>query len=361
MVVVMKKRVAYCDALRLIAIICVILIHIFAIYRDYYLNVNRVYYTLVTFLDSFTRTAVPLFFMLTGAFMLSDKKDLRYKDYLKKRIPKLLIPYLVFSLIYYLYEMNFNFAKFNFKELAIQITAPYGTKYHLWFMPVMIMIYLLIPFLKKEINSLTRENIKTLIILIFLFGNLFNTINVITSLYNFPILKGFTFPELIIYCNYLFLGYYLYKFEIKKRKKIYILGIVSILLMPALDFITSTTIRNDIAFNATGILAFVPAIAIFVLFKYNYQKLHIPKKLERVINKINPLVFYIYLSHLIVMYETVTILNRIISPTRFIGNFIIILICAIIIPVISCLIAIICNAIYNSCEKVITRIIMKSH
>ena len=71
----MKERVKYCDTLKALSIILVILIHVFSIYRDLYINTNRLYYTILTLGDSFTRIAVPSFLMITGIFMLSKKSE----------------------------------------------------------------------------------------------------------------------------------------------------------------------------------------------------------------------------------------------------------------------------------------------
>jgi len=96
----MKERVKYCDFLRFVAIVSVLLIHVFADFRDGYLLTNRTYYFLLTFVDGFTRTGVPLFFMLTGIFMFRSKKEESYSDFIKKRLSKLLIPFLIISIFY---------------------------------------------------------------------------------------------------------------------------------------------------------------------------------------------------------------------------------------------------------------------
>lgn len=79
-----QTRIKYCDALRLIAIISVVMIHVLAEYRDVYVGNNSLYYGIVTFFDSLTRAGVPIFFMITGAFMLSRKDKLQYSEFLKK-------------------------------------------------------------------------------------------------------------------------------------------------------------------------------------------------------------------------------------------------------------------------------------
>ena len=47
----MIKRIKYCDALKALAIILVILIHVVGVYRDVFINSNKVYYFFLSLLD----------------------------------------------------------------------------------------------------------------------------------------------------------------------------------------------------------------------------------------------------------------------------------------------------------------------
>ena len=93
------------------------------------------------------------------------------------------------------------------------------TAYHLWFLPTIILIYMFIPFLKKLVKALSKKELFTLILLIIIFGNLFKVLNELSNIFNHGVLENFTIPDLIIYTNYLFIGYYLYKYNVKINKK----------------------------------------------------------------------------------------------------------------------------------------------
>ena len=299
----MKKRNTYCDALRFIAIVSVVAIHVFADFRDTYLHNNRLYYGILTFFDSITRTGVPLFFMMTGIFMLNSNKEKTLSEFYKKRLPKLIIPFILFSVIYYVFEQykisqNISLIRFIIKFTNNQI------KYHLWFMYPMIIIYLFIPFLRKFIKNLNRKYLKTLIGIIFILGNVFLTINICSIKLNHTILSSLVLPNMSIYMNYLFLGYYLNKYNIKKkeRKIIYILGIISTLLMPIVDnYFISEKGRDDFFLNSTSLFPVMQSAAISLLFKYNYEKLKIKDSLNLFFQKTANIAFYIYLSHVLVM------------------------------------------------------------
>lgn len=347
----MKERVKYCDALRLIAIISVVTIHVIAPFRDIYIGTNKLYYFILTFFDSLTRMGVPLFFMLTGMFMLNTNKEKTITEFYKKRLPKLVIPFFVLSIFYYLYECIINNVDMSFSNLLQQLTNSGGTKYHFWFMYAIIIIYFFIPFLRKLIKVLNKKELKTLILLIFIFGNVLYTINILTSAINYPLFNGIILPDIIRYTNYLFLGSYIQQYDIEKktRKKIYIAGIICLFLLPVTSYIYSypSAVRNDDILTANTILPFISSLAIFLYFKYNYQNFKIKKKQEAMLSKITPLIFYIYMIHVVVAENVVKESFALLEPTRFIEYFIILIIDLVIVFIASYFIAMILKKIYD--------------
>ena len=291
----MIKRINYCDVLKELEIILVILIHVLGVYRDVFINSNKVYYFFLSLLDSIDRIAVPSFFMVTGILMLNKKPEKKYSIYLKKRMPKLIITFTIFSLIYYIYETykaDQSLSVFSFTKTFLTYG---GFKYHLWFMYEIIRIYILIPFLYSFIKSLKKVELRNLIITIFVLGNVLNFIYLFTLRYNHPLFAGIPLSNLAICLNYLFLGYYLYKYDIKKenRKKFCIAGIISIILIPIFDLFYITDMRNDNMYTISSIFLILPACASFLFFKYNYDKLKISEKLEKFITKVSNNTLYI--------------------------------------------------------------------
>ena len=348
----MKSRVKYCDALRLFAILSVIAIHIFASFRDKYLMLNQTYYFILTFFDSLTRTGVPLFFMITGVFMLSDRREITYKEFLKKRLPKLIIPFIIISVIYYINEC-FKIGDQVSLNMYLKLLTSGQIKYHFWFMYVIIIIYMFIPFIKKLVQNIDKKSLKNLIILIFIFGNVLGTINLYTVKYNLISLNSFILPDLIKYTNYVFLGYYVFNYDINKknRKIIYMLSIICILLIPVADIIFIDNIRNDVILNASSMFPFIPAIGIFVYFKNNYNKWKISDEIEKFISKSSPLIFYIYMVHVIVMEKFFEKIYKFYIPNRFIEDILLIIISFIIVFFISYIISYIISKVIDKIIK----------
>ncbi|MDZ7587084.1 MAG: acyltransferase family protein [Patescibacteria group bacterium] len=91
------------DAMRLLAILAVVLVHTTTRtlqVTGYDLNVT--WWPLL--LNQITRFAVPMFFLISG-FVLELNYDHHpyYLSFLKKRLSRILVPYLFWSLIYYFF------------------------------------------------------------------------------------------------------------------------------------------------------------------------------------------------------------------------------------------------------------------
>lgn len=95
----------------------------------------------VNFLASFSRTGVPLFFMLTGALMLSREK-LDTRKLLVSHALYLTGIYYLWSLIYALGARLAAGELGSFYDFCYSVAAGH---YHLWFLPAMVMCYLFLP------------------------------------------------------------------------------------------------------------------------------------------------------------------------------------------------------------------------
>jgi surface polysaccharide O-acyltransferase-like enzyme len=295
-----KKRELYSDILKIIAIFLVVVIHVMALYRDKYFYTNGKYYALLTFVDSFTRIAVPIFFMITGTFMLSKTTE-KYSDYFKKRIPKLLIPFFLISIFYYIYECNKVGASLSIKDFILAFLNG-SIKYHLWYMYAIILIYLIIPFLQVLVQNLDRKKLLYLIIIIFILSNVFNTTYLLTNRYEYGMLKAFTLPNIFSHINCLFIGYYLHKYEISKNKRrvLGILSIICICMIPVADHFFVDGSRNDEMLVVTSIFPIIPAV-----FSYLFAKEYFKFKKETIFTKIIPIIssctLYIYMIHVYII------------------------------------------------------------
>ncbi len=150
-------RIYHLDAIRAYAIFLVIFSHVFAPVcagmNDYPLGVWWVF----NLLDSVIRLCVPLFVMISGTLLLTSTKQEFAVDFLKKRLLKVVPPFIGWSFIYSYYEARMNETPFSFQQAAIDMfNGP--TEFHLWFVYMIIGLYFLAPVLRLIVRSAqTRE------------------------------------------------------------------------------------------------------------------------------------------------------------------------------------------------------------
>ena len=131
------------DFLRVLAMAAVILGHVTAAYIH-----NESSFTLLGmnpafFLNQASRFSVPMFFFLSGFSLGLREQPLSYPAFLKERFLRILPPYLVWTLIYELWNASLAPRRL-LRDLLTGQAAP-----HLYFIPILLQFYLLYPLLRR--------------------------------------------------------------------------------------------------------------------------------------------------------------------------------------------------------------------
>jgi surface polysaccharide O-acyltransferase-like enzyme len=136
-----KKYNPAVDALRIIAILAVIFIHT----TTRTIQISTQNFQIIPwslFLNQIFRFAVPLFFMISGFVLeLNHHANESYFTYFKKRINRIFIPYIFWSGIYYF------FIHTGEKETFLQALLAGSASYQLYFIPSILIFYLIFPFI----------------------------------------------------------------------------------------------------------------------------------------------------------------------------------------------------------------------
>jgi len=147
-----KERIREWDVIRGIAFLAIVLQHSIG---------QFVYRKDISLLDAYTLAAVyhfikfgvPAFVLLTGAALVYNHYGtLNYAKFIRKRSIDILIPYFLWTAIYYAYMFpgqSINVAWF--KEVGQQIIAP-TLGYHFWFIIMIFQFYLLFPLFLKGLT-----------------------------------------------------------------------------------------------------------------------------------------------------------------------------------------------------------------
>ena len=139
--------------IRAFAILMVVLNHVCNWCQFYNANfeIRTIYMSLATI-------GVPLFVMVSGALLLK-KTDEPVNKFFKKRVRKILIPFLVWSYVYLLWQKiiplqpwqrTYAPEQVSFNPINLLKTPAYP---HLWFMYMLIALYIAIPILRGILNN----------------------------------------------------------------------------------------------------------------------------------------------------------------------------------------------------------------
>ncbi len=298
----MEQRQLYLDLLRVISIFAVIVLHVAASIAGNFSKVPPEHWMVANIIDSITRFCVPVLFMISGALILGDAKNYQLSYLFRKRILRILIPFIIWSLFYLYYtQPDFNFLN----GLSSIVAKP--AMYHLWFIYPLIGLYLLTPllgiFIKNAENSIT-----------YYFLGLWFVIAILNPLLN--VMVGFQPPifslpknleETWLYTGYFVLGFYLSRRSFNFNKLLPIFLIVSGILITILatDYFSYKHGRfYDVFYRYTTPNVLMVSIGMFLLVQMLSSQLETLKSLSRsLLIKLSEVSFGIYLMHIIILNQ----------------------------------------------------------
>ena len=114
---------------------------------------------------SFARISVPLFFMISGYLLL--KPNINVKSFYSKRLSRILIPWLFWSIFYILFRILCENTQISFLS-SIRLIWTNGVFYHLWFMYAIFGVYISIPFLSRLLSTNKDESSNNIAIIFLL-------------------------------------------------------------------------------------------------------------------------------------------------------------------------------------------------
>jgi surface polysaccharide O-acyltransferase-like enzyme len=198
-------KTAWYDNLRVIATIGVIFIHVSSDYVPSSGTISDYVFWIGNIFDSLSRFSVPIFVMLSGALLLPKNEVLG--TYLKKRVVRLLFPFLFWSCLYIIYSFAYGDnadLKLSAAETLriILINLRDGSSLHFWYIYMIFGLYLFVPIIGKWIRNSKPNEIRYFLI-IWLF----------TLVFNLPFVENLK-PDVDLsyfsgFLGYLVLGYYL--------------------------------------------------------------------------------------------------------------------------------------------------------
>lgn len=287
----------YISILNVLACIGVVILHTFE--TGYTSDANFVFEVLIR---AIAYCAVPVFFMITGATLIDYRERYDTKTFFKKRLLKVIIPLIIWSIIYFI--INFFKGKFSINDLSFKFAFEYfflvKTNPIFWFFVVIIGIYLAIPVISLIPQESRRKAFLYIIIITFVFNQFLPDLLYHLNLnYNYDLKFPLTYSGWI---SFIFIGYYIDKYEIVKKHRviIYVLGIIGFLTMVVPTIFISYHKNEscswfDEYYDAPCVLY---SASVFLFFKSKINNNQIVTKIMPFFNFVAPTTLGIYVLHI---------------------------------------------------------------
>jgi surface polysaccharide O-acyltransferase-like enzyme len=297
-----KTYILYADILRIVATVSVICIHICMPLIFGKPQSHPGWWTFNLFL-SFSRFSVPIFVMISGMLLLDKSVSFSTPLFFKNRFIKIIIPTIIWSLLYYLGHALQGKTQLSFFNL-IKVVLGGGSSSHLWFLYMIIGLYISVPFIRPFIIKGDKRDIQYFLIIWFFFSILIPSLSYFTG-----ITISITNTVFSDYLGYFILGFYIHNYltiTLNKKNCIFLITLFSIGFFTTLFGTYFITIERIMMYDQlwfyqyTTMNSFIMSVTIFIFFKMlNYSHLYI---YQTKIHNISQLTFGIYLVHAIVLY-----------------------------------------------------------
>lgn len=296
----MKREIRY-DLLRIAACFAVVLLHVSYGYWSV-VDVNSKEFLVMTVYNSFTRFGVPVFFMMSGLFLLDPQKEVTVAKW-GSRIWKLLVAFYLWSLFYAFQSVIFHGIKNGWESVSHEMWSSALTRLimghdHQWFLMDLLGFYLLLPILRKicEVIKLLGYFLFLWVVVRFIITTMMPQVcgglvaAKVTSMHLY-LLTG--------YIGYFMGGYFLQKIDISKKYRyfIYVLGAgaIAFTIFKIIYDSRSTQSYVDQWFTPSNVNVLIFSIAAFVFYKYRT----IPSKVNdsKWISTMAKSTFFVYMAH----------------------------------------------------------------
>ena len=307
-----KDRNFSLDVIRALAILMVLLIHLF---YPVYNNPNFVGLPAwwgAHIINSISRVCIPLFIILSGYLLLC--KDEGISDALKRIFWRIFVPLMIWTYIYLAWESAFRNTQFTQDQILEGLFS--GGMFHLYYLVITLSLYLMLPIYRQTVKVLDQKSWKYLLFLL-LGGSLVSTYINFKYLQNYASANSFTIS--FYYLGYFFLGGFIKKVSVTQNYMKLLLGSFLIFSLLTIIFhyqnmldlsLGERGLWRDISYfeNYTSFNVMGAGISLFLLL-LSLDYTHLNQYLKRLISFVSSLSYPMYLSHLLIIGFVDRILN----------------------------------------------------
>lgn len=294
-----KERMQNLDIARTFAIFCVVICHCIetAYTNIQYIQLSNISQIFRIIFFTIGRLGVPIFLFLTGALILKKQieNDEDVNEFYKRNLLPLFLTIEIWNIIYNIFLAIMN-QKFNirdlFKDILFfkQVDLP-----NMWYMPMILGMYIVIPFVAKIVKTFSLKTLKIPIIFTSIVSVFLPSINVILYYLGMNQYKVIIDVSFLggIYGLYILIGYYIKDGLLKKYNSvsIFIIFIITCIFQ-------YFTYKTELGYNVwyDFITLFISSVCIFELFTRipNKENENILIKITKYISKISLGIFFLH-------------------------------------------------------------------
>ena len=247
---------------------------------------DSIWYFIMFIINKFLTFAVPVFIFLSGFKLYNKYKDSKIdlKHFYIRRLKKIVIPYLIAFIVYFTLYILGNLAEWNafFPSLLLGTLVA-----HFYYIIIAIQFYLLYPLLHKLFGKID----KILLALSF----------VSTIVFNQFVFFDYSDRFFGTYIFYFILGMFAEKYYTKKEIRPfwgYAIGVVLIALVHIYLYYKMSLGDYWYKYSGIGQVLYVSFACVVI---YNLCLKNRSKRIEKLVDFVNPHTFYIFLYHIFVM------------------------------------------------------------
>lgn len=297
-----KERIIYLDVLRVLACCMVVLMHT----PHPQAGVPGYVQVPIYFL---TAAGLVAFFMVSGALLLPTK--MQTADFLKRRVGKIVGPWLLWTIFYIV--VNINVADWSFVELEklfVMVSSP--GRHIMWFMWALLGLYLITPILSKFVQNASKKEV-SFYLLLWCITLALPWLSPYTGLD-----LGVTSPLYYFtgYVGYFLLGYYLHTYRPNIVKFAPLL--VAIPLAAKLVYTLQDGQRSDELFWYLSVPVMLMSVALFTTVQKTCIRMGGDN--SRLLTLMSDCSFGIYLVHFFIMRHVIWKIDFIVYGLGWLGQ-----------------------------------------
>ncbi len=286
------------EILRIICCLLVVAIHV-APMHDAYLKLDvsdfDKYESLI--IQSIVRMGLPVFFIISGMFILNDNKKNDVGGFYRKRLVGLLIPFFVFSAIHYVVA-GLGVKESDIYSLiqgyAVGLLSKTGIAVHFWFVYVMLGIYLVSPAFSVMYSGISERG-SVIVFIILVLSKFYN-------IYFSWLIPGIEIPNIPTWLTYFLLGGLIPRLPSLSSKWLLLLFSLSFCLTCIMTYIQfSGTIKLYLAPFDAGMNMILQSTACCMFF-YSLR-IDAGVRIKKSVFFVASLSYGVYLIHFLVLIE----------------------------------------------------------